>query len=69
MKAVYIFSPRDHNENKVYLDRYYAIPATVVFIVGEGENSRRQRATHMKLSDNEFKLIRHNLIEFGSIKI
>ena len=25
----YMFSQRDHNENKVYPDLYYAIPATV----------------------------------------
>ena len=24
---VSLYSPRDHNENKVYLDLYYAIPA------------------------------------------
>ena len=26
---VSLYSPRDHNENKVYLDLYYAISATV----------------------------------------
>ena len=26
---LFLFSQRDHNENKVYPDLYYAIPATV----------------------------------------
>ena len=31
--STFLCSPKDHNENKVYLDLYYAIPVTVVFIV------------------------------------
>ena len=30
---LFLFSQRDHDENKVYPDLYYAIPATVSLIV------------------------------------
>ena len=31
--SVSLYPPRDHNENKIYPDLYYAIPAIVSLIV------------------------------------
>ena len=31
--SVFLYPPRDHNENKIYPDLYYAIPAIVSLIV------------------------------------